>query len=314
MTVRTPWLRGAALTVALLLLVLPGVAQSVATPDVKMAPVKSKWARAQASVDPAGADVTWWFEYGETTGYGQATAAETASGSGPIPVRALLTELMPATAYHVRLVVATSLGQTVGEDVSFTTKAPRPAQAAPAAPQLAETVVVAPGAGKARVRKPGSDSFRALGAAASIPVGSVVDARDGSIVLNAARDAAGRMQRGRFGGSRFKIRQREGAGGYVDLHLRGGGLNRCGTTRSPLARAASTAPKRRLWGRDRNSRFRTYGRDSVATVRGTRWSVTDRCGGTVTRVTEGAVDVKVRRTGKVVRVNAGESHFARHRR
>jgi ferric-dicitrate binding protein FerR (iron transport regulator) len=51
----------------------------------------------------------------------------------------------------------------------------------------------------------------------------------------------------------------------------------------------------------------------VATVRGTRWSVTDRCGGTLTKVSEGAVDVKVRATGRVVRVNAGERHFARHR-
>ncbi len=42
--------------------------------------------------------------------------------------------------------------------------------------------------------------------------------------------------------------------------------------------------------------------------------MTDRCGGTLTKVSEGAVDVKVRRTGRVVRVRAGERHFARHHR
>ena len=44
---------------------------------------------------------------------------------------------------------------------------------------------------------------------------------------------------------------------------------------------------RRLWGRDRGGRYRTYGRHSHATVRGTRWLTEDRCLGTYTRVTEG---------------------------
>jgi hypothetical protein len=52
----------------------------------------------------------------------------------------------------------------------------------------------------------------------------------------------------------------------------------------------------------------------VTTVRGTEWSVADRCDGTVTRVTEGAVDVRVRRTGRIVRLEAGERFRARHRR
>ena len=42
--------------------------------------------------------------------------------------------------------------------------------------------------------------------------------------------------------------------------------------------------------------------------------MTDRCDGTVTKVAEGAVDVRNRRTGRVVRVEAGERHFAKHRR
>ena len=58
------------------------------------------------------------------------------------------------------------------------------------------------------------------------------------------------------------------------------------------AAAARKPPRRSLWGHDRGGRFRTHGRDSVATVRGTTWQVTDRCDGTVTRVTEGAVLVR----------------------
>ena len=81
-----------------------------------------------------------------------------------------------------------------------------------------------------------------------------------------------------------------------------------------VAAAGGRKPVRRLWGKDEGGRFRTHGRDSVATVRGTAWSVTDRCDGTVTKVTEGAVDVKNRHTGRVTRVRAGERHLARRPR
>jgi ferric-dicitrate binding protein FerR (iron transport regulator) len=70
---------------------------------------------------------------------------------------------------------------------------------------------------------------------------------------------------------------------------------------------------RKLWGKDKGGRFRTHGRDSVATVRGTAWTVADRCDGTVTRVTEGAVMVRNRHTGRRTLVRAGERHFAAHR-
>ena len=72
----------------------------------------------------------------------------------------------------------------------------------------------------------------------------------------------------------------------TDLHLRGGAFSSCGNRAgiSVLARERKGKPRviRRLWGKDRGSRFRTHGRDSVATVRGTRWLTTDRCDGTLT--------------------------------
>jgi hypothetical protein len=72
---------------------------------------------------------------------------------------------------------------------------------------------------------------------------------------------------------------------------------------------------RRLWGRDSGGRFRTHGRHSQATVRGTRWVTVDRCDGTLTRVTEGSVVVRdfARRRSAVIR--AGRSYLAKsHRR
>jgi ferric-dicitrate binding protein FerR (iron transport regulator) len=71
---------------------------------------------------------------------------------------------------------------------------------------------------------------------------------------------------------------------------------------------------RRLWGRDRGGRFRTHGKHSHATVRGTRWLVEDRCDGTLTRVTAGSVVVRDTVRGKRVIVRAGERYLARPRR
>jgi hypothetical protein len=70
---------------------------------------------------------------------------------------------------------------------------------------------------------------------------------------------------------------------------------------------------RRLWGRDSHSRFRTHGRDSVATVRGTQWETTDRCDGTLTRVKKGAVMVRDLRRHRSHLLTAGHAYLARHR-
>jgi hypothetical protein len=169
--------------------------------------------------------------------------------------------------------------------------------------------------GSVRVRPPGGAGFHALAGPEQIAVGSVVDARHGTVELRSARNAAGATQTGRFHGGSFVVRQRRTGTGVTDLHLRGGSFAGCRSGRALASAAARRKPKRvrRIWGSDHHGRFRTYGRDSVATVRGTRWSVTDRCDGTLTRVTSGAVDVRHLHGGRVVRVRAGHRHLARHR-
>jgi hypothetical protein len=184
---------------------------------------------------------------------------------------------------------------------------------------LGQTVIVAPGRGKVLVRRPGSRRFRKLAGAKLLPSGTVVDARRGSIRLTTALDERGEFQTGRFGGSRFQVRQGHKAGGMTSLTLRGGNFGRCPARSSALAHASmvprenSTTRRvvRRLWARDRGGRFRTYGNNSVATARGTRWTTEDRCDGTIVRVREGAVAVKNRRAGKTILVRAGRAHFTR---
>jgi ferric-dicitrate binding protein FerR (iron transport regulator) len=74
--------------------------------------------------------------------------------------------------------------------------------------------------------------------------------------------------------------------------------------------ASAARRNRRLFG-SANGRFRTRGRRSHATVRGTTWAVIDKCAGTLTRVTEGTVAVRDVRKRRTRVLEAGESYLAR---
>jgi hypothetical protein len=175
---------------------------------------------------------------------------------------------------------------------------------------------VAAGAGSA------PKGFIPLSEAAQIPVGSKLDTRRGTVGLTLARNRDGtKSQTGTFRGGRFVLRQSQRKA-LTTLAMRGGGLNRCRTAKSKLrSKQATTSRKRRrsrrrLFGSSRRGRFRTRGRRSTATVRGTRWLQKDTCKGTLTRVRRGKVVVK--ETGKRKRVVLTASgkrkrlrHFAR---
>ena len=75
-------------------------------------------------------------------------------------------------------------------------------------------------------------------------------------------------------------------------------------------RGARKPKKRRLWG-DGKGKFRTKGSYSSATVRGTKWLVSDSCAGTLTRVVRGVVSVRDIPKRKTVRVRAGKRYLAR---
>lgn len=180
-----------------------------------------------------------------------------------------------------------------------------------AAPKLEQSVAVARGSGSVTVKLPGAAGYRRLETGSVIPTGSVIDTLKGSVNLTSALPSGSR-QTGRFRGGIFKIGQSRN--GYVDLYLRGA------TCKGKKARGKASISKRRrgkarrLFGSDKGGRFRTHGRNSHATVRGTKWVVEDRCDGTLTRVTEGAVDVRDFAKKRTVRVKAGESYLARPRR
>ena len=303
--------------------------------DVSVSAIGQDTARVTATLTlPTKSPAAYWFEYGTSAALGTQTPAASATHDDDdsqhrVVVSRTLTGLTAGTPYHVRLVAAGSGGRDDGTVATFTTTAAStvgppadpaapttpadPSPQPPHGPALGASFVAAAEQGHVRVRLPGGERYVDLPRAASLPVGTIVDARRGTIALTTALPG-GDEQQGIFWGARFKVRQPAAGAGRTDLHLRGGGLAACPRRGDrTLASAAATKPRRRLWGKDRGGRFRTHGRDSVTTVRGTQWSVTDRCDGTVTRVTEGAVDVRVKRTGRVVRLAAGERFLAKRK-
>ena len=275
-------------------------------------------------VDPNGSDTWYSFVYGVGRYDGHTPLARAGAGPDPVAVSAPIAGLTPATTYHVRLIAFSHHGFARGDDVPFTTAAAlAPALAPPPAPSTAGSSAPAPPpvlgqsvnadvrSGTVTVKVPGAPDYVALTDLTSLPVGSILDTREGSVTLNTALPG-GKTQSAIFHGGLFEVRQPQGAGGLTEVVLRGA-LTGCS---SAGARAAAVSkkkrkPPRRLWGSDSKGKFRTRGGNSVATVRGTAWYVEDRCDGTLTRVSKGSVSVYDRGRHRTVVVRAGHSYLAR---
>jgi hypothetical protein len=204
----------------------------------------------------------------------------------------------------VRLIAFSRRGFARGQDVTFTTPAaapttapplppgqpPAPLQspapsptgpAAPPTPVLGTSVTVTVRHGTVTVKLPGTGRYVALADVASLPLGAILDTREGSVTLRSALPD-GRTQTGIFHGGLFEVRQ-PGTAGLVELVLRGAppSCARAAARTAGVSTKRRRRPPRRLWG-NAKGKFRTRGGNSVATVRGTAWYVEDRCEGTQT--------------------------------
>jgi Ca2+-binding RTX toxin-like protein len=186
-------------------------------------------------------------------------------------------------------------------------------------PNIGQSVVVTKGNGKVKVKRPNGE-YAELDETSEIPVGSTVDTREGSLTLTSAASRAGAVQSATFRGGLFTVQQEEDIRPVTVLVLRGGSFRKCPRPRArgSLARTSAVArdPRRvvrRLWGSGHGT-FRTVGRHSAASVRGTIWQTIDRCDGTVTRVSRGVVRVADFGRNRFVNVRAGERYLARARR
>ena len=195
---------------------------------------------------------------------------------------------------------------TVGGSVdSAPTWGSLPAAAPP--PQPGVSANVSARRGTVLVKQPSSGRFVEVTAETQIPIGSLLDTTRGTVELTTARGSSGLTQTGTFKGGVFKIGQRPGGQPLTTLTLRGASL-RCGSG----ARAAGRRSRsRRLLGNTRRGRFRTRGRNSTATVRGTKWLTKDTCAGTLTVVRQGVVQVRDLRKRRTRTRRKGQRYLAR---
>jgi hypothetical protein len=287
-------------------------------------------AQVTAVVDPPGEVGSYHFEWGTDEAY-QFKSDPVALGiePGAREVGGTITGLTPSTNYQVRVVVMGEGDPVVGPPTAFGTPAePTPTPPPPAPPDLevrdtpasdpapsdaeqGEAVVVEAQSGTVTVQQEGTDQFAELADGAAVPVGSLVDATEGTVRL--ISEAGDDTQSVIVRDGKFEVRQSENGSGITDLVLRGGDFSVCGKAQS-AGRRERRRPRRSLWARDRGGKFRTRGLNSVATVRGTTWRTTDTCRGTTTTVFDGSVLVRELRTGRRAVVRKGQRYLAPYQR
>jgi hypothetical protein len=160
-----------------------------------------------------------------------------------------------------------------------------------------------------------------------VPIGSQLDTAKGRVALTSAADTGGKKtQKSDFYDGVFQVKQsapkkkpKKAKALITDLVLEGEPpRSQCAAQKG--ARSAGANKKKgpkavlgQLWGNGKG-KFRTSGKYSSATVRGTIWLVQDRCEGTLTKVTRGTVAVADFQRHKTVSVKAGHSYLARARK
>jgi len=157
-------------------------------------------------------------------------------------------------------------------------------------PKVGRTIVVAPAAGKVRVKERGTRRYQRLVAPRAIKLGSSVDASRGGVKLSAAGGSG--TESGVFSKGAFVVTQTHTRPRYVELRLIGGRPQACAQTQRGGARAAVSRTVIRRLRAQAHGHFRTRGRNSSATVRGTKWVTEDRCDGTVITSQEGRVETR----------------------
>jgi hypothetical protein len=288
-------------------------------------PTSSTGASFSGTVNPQGQATTVFFQYGidaryrpgGATGivYDQSTPPQTLpADASPHAVSAAVTGLVPNALYHVRLVATNATGTTFGPDQTFTTQS----DPAPPAPVLGQSVNAKPVSGQVFILV--GTKLVPLTEGVKLPSGAVIDARNGSLQLTTATVTGHKRQTGVFGGAIFKVTQkRAGASrGLTTLALLEGALAgapsyaSCKTRSATDGSAAALSTKTlQLLHANASGKFRTSGRYSAATVRGTKWTIADRCDGTLTKDIVHSVVVNDFVRHRTVVLRAGQSYLAR---
>ena len=288
------------------------------------------------SVNPGGLATTASFQYGLDPKYSGGGGPLVYTNSTPTQnvgsdfathiVSASVSGLVPNALYHVRLVATNAAGPTFGPDVTFTTaKAP-----APGSPALGKTVNISLVSGLVLVEIHGV--FVPLTELTQIPTNTEINALKGSIKLITA------INGGPASGERCGRQGQEAQAPDPEGHFRRRDLQAPGPRAPARARHARDRRERFLRGtsyasaprtrpptppppppRPRPSSYSTPApransaprATSAATVLGTKWTIADRCNGTLTHDITDSVEVTDFVRHKTVILHAGQSYLAK---
>jgi hypothetical protein len=293
------------------------------------------------SVNPGGLPTRAFFQYGLdrryiTAGasgpqYDHSTPAQLFPGDSTAhAIQASVRGLVPNAIYHVRLVATNSQGTSVGPDVVFRT----PKDPAPKAPKLGKSINVS-ATGLVFFKRGGV--FVPLTELRQLPAGTVFNALHGTLTLITAAPAGTqhatlatnakhkakkpkktkkpKTQTGKFGGAVFKVTQAHS--GLATLALVEGAKFKgaptyasCKTKKGKAVTAALSKRTLQLLRGRAHGKFRTKGRYSAATIRGTIWTIADRCDGTLTHAIKDTVTVNDLVLHKTITLRPGHSYLA----
>jgi hypothetical protein len=286
------------------------------------------------TVNPEGLSTTAFFQYGLDLRYIKLHA------SGPnydhqTPARLVgsdfndhlfasqVSGLVPNAIYHVRLVAQNPDGTTFGPDVVFKTDK----DGNPGPPTVGKTFNVS-ATGLVLIKLHGV--FVPLTELRQIPNGTIINALHGTLTLITAggtqhatlstdakhkkKSKKVKTQTGKFGGAVFKVTQARSGLATITLvsnAFKGApSFASCKTKKGKAVSAAVSSKTLQLLHSSAHGKFRTKGRYAAATVRGTIWTIADRCDGTLTHAIKDTVTVSDFVRHKTITLRAGHSYLA----
>jgi hypothetical protein len=264
-----------------------------------------------------------------------------AAGSQPEPITVSLTGLVPDAQYHFRLVAMNADGITDGPQQVLDTQADSSGSVPPPVIGVAVNAVVISGhvfikPPKGKTLYPAStppgppeQGYVPLTELRDVPVGAIVDALHGTLSVIAADPRSRRTMAVRLTGAIFIITQEKrgsvpglttftlvegafpGAPSYAACRVKTAvGTRSAGRVPERVRKKLSAKILQTLHAHDNHGSFRTSGKYSSATVRGTTWETIERCDGTETAVQQGEVVVEVFHPEKFVLLSAHHTYLA----
>lgn len=174
-------------------------------------------------------------------------------------------------------------------------------------PAVTERVVGLVVEGTIRVKRPGRP-FETLTEGEEIPLGSIVDATNGRVlIVSEGRD--GELRSAVFYGTKFRVDQ-VSRGKFTTAELVVGTAP-CGKKDKTAAATATKKKKKTSLFGNGGSGHRTVGRHGSATVRGTIWRTSDSCEGTRFNAIRDSITVRDFRTRKKVVLEEGDAYLAK---